>query len=95
MKTVKIGEDMLIIYPDTIDPLIYFARLLELWQEGDVLFLKLWNYQKGKWELYTQDLTTEDSLFSFVSIPFVTKLLKVITGGCNPESSLVKNGNIS
>ena len=43
MKTVKIGEELLIIYPDTIDPLIYPAKLLELWQEGDVLYLKLWN----------------------------------------------------
>jgi hypothetical protein len=79
MKTVKIGEPMLIIYPDTLDPLIYPARLLELWQEGDVLYLKLWNFHKGKWELYTQDLTTESCLFFFVSIPFITKLAKGIT----------------
>ena len=67
MKTVKIGEPMLIIYPDTVDPSIYPAKLLELWQEGDVLYLKLWNYKKDKWELHAQDLTTEDCLFSFVS----------------------------
>jgi len=95
MKTVKIGEPMLIIYPDTIDPLIYPAKLLELWQEGDVLFLKLWNYNKNKWEFYTQDLTTEDCLFSFVSIPFITKLAEVMTGRCNPESPMVTKPNIS
>ena len=78
MKTVKIGEELLIVYPDTIDPLIYPARLLELWQEGDVLFLKIWNYRKGKWEIYTQDLTKEESLFSFVSMPFIIKLSNAI-----------------
>lgn len=95
MKTVKIGEEMLIIYPDTIDPLIYPAKLLELWQEGDVLFLKLWNYHKLKWQIYTQDLTKEDSLFSFVSIPFITKLAEVMTGRRNPELPVVTNPNIS
>jgi len=95
MKTVKIGEEMLIVYPDTIDPLIYPAKLLELWQEGDVLFLKLWNYNKNKWEIYTQDLTTEDCLFSFVSIPFITKLAEVMTGRCNPESPVVTKPDIS
>jgi hypothetical protein len=79
MKTVKIGEEMLIIYPDTFDPLIYPARLLELWQHGDVLYLKLWNYNQNKESIYTQDLTTEESLFSFVSVPFISKLAKVIT----------------
>lgn len=95
MKTVKIGEEMLIIYPDTIDPLIYPARLLELWQEGDVLFLKLWNYHKLKWQIYTQDLTTEDCLFSFISLPFITKLAEVMTFRCNPESPVVTKPNIS
>lgn len=95
MKTVKIGEEMLIIYPDTIDPLIYPAKLLELWQEGDVLFLKLWNYNKNKWEFYTQDLTTEDCLFSFISLPFITKLAEVMTGRCNPESPVVTKTNVS
>lgn len=28
-----------------------------------MLFLKIWNYRKGKWEIYTQDLTKEESLF--------------------------------
>lgn len=95
MKTVKIGEEMLIIYPDTVDPLIYPARLLELWQEGDVLFLKLWNYNKDKWELHAQDLTTEECLFSFISLPFITKLADVMTCRCNPESPMVTKPNIS
>lgn len=95
MKTVKIGEEMLIIYPDTIDSLIYPAKLLELWQEGDVLFLKLWNYHKLKWQIYTQDLTKEESLFSFISLPFVTKLAEVMTGRCNPESLVVTIPDIS
>lgn len=94
MKTVKIGEEMLIIYPDTIDPLIYPAKLLELWQEGDVLFLKLWNYHKLKWQIYTQDLTKEESLFSFISLPFITKMAEVMTGRCNPESSMINNPNV-
>jgi hypothetical protein len=95
MKTVKIGEELLIIYPDTIDPLIYPAKLLELWQEGDVLYLKLWNYNKDKWELHAQDLTTEECLFSFISLPFITKLAEVMTGRCNPESPMVTKTNVS
>ena len=95
MKTVKIGEPMLIIYPDTVDPSIYPAKLLELWQEGDVLYLKFWNYKKDKWELHAQDLTTEDCLFSFVSMPFITKLAEVMTCRCNPESPMVTKHNIS
>ena len=95
MKTVKIGEPMLIIYPDTVDPSIYPAKLLELWQEGDVLYLKLWNYKKDKWELHAQDLTTEDCLFSFISLPFITKLAEVMTCRCNPESPVVTKPNVS
>lgn len=95
MKTVKIGEPMLIIYPDTVDPSIYPAKLLELWQEGDVLYLKLWNYKKDKWELHAQDLTTEDCLFSFVSMPFITKLAEVMTCRCNPESPMATKPDIS
>lgn len=95
MKTVKIGELMLIVYPDTIDPLIYPARLLELWQKGDVLYLKLWNFRKGKWELYAQDLTTEDCLFSFVTLLFITKLAEVMTGRGKPESPMINKPNIS
>jgi hypothetical protein len=95
MKTVKIGEELLIIYPDTVDPSIYPAKLLELWQWGDVLYLKLWNYKKDKWELHAQDLTTEDCLFSFVSIPFITKLADVMTGRFKPESPMVTKPNIS
>ena len=95
MKTVKIGEPMLIIYPDTVDPSIYHAKLLELWQEGDVLYLKLWNYKKDKWELHAQDLTTEDCLFSFISLPFLTKLAEVMTCRCKPESPVVTKPNVS
>jgi len=95
MKTIKIGEEMLIIYPDTVDPLIYPAKLLELWQEGDVLFLKLWNYHKLKWQIYTQDLTKEDSLFSFVSIPFITKLAEVLTVRGQSESLINSKPNIN
>lgn len=95
MKTVKIGEPMLIIYPDTVDPSIYPAKLLELWQEGDVLYLKLWNYKKDKWELHAQDLTTEDCLFSFISLPFITKLAEVMTCRCNPESNVVTKPDVS
>lgn len=95
MKTVKIGDPMLIIYPDTIDPLIYPARLLELWQEGDVLYLKLWNFHKGKWELYTQDLTTEDCLFSFISLPFIDKLGKVMNYENINESNTLNKQNRS
>jgi len=86
---------MLIIYPDTVDPSIYPAKLLELWQEGDVLYLKLWNYNKDKWELHAQDLTTEDCLFSFISLPFITKLAEVMTCRCNPESPMVTKPTIS
>jgi hypothetical protein len=95
MKTVKIGEPMLIVYPNTTDPVIFDAKLLELWQEGDVLFLKLWNYNHKKEDLYTQDLTTEDCLFSFVSMPFISKLAVLMTGGHKPESPMIKNRNVN
>jgi len=95
MKTVKIGEPILIIYPDTLDPIIYPAKLLELWQWGDVLYLKLWNYNKNKWELYAQDLTTEDCLFSFISMPFITRLAEARTVRSQPESSLIPKPDIS
>lgn len=90
MKTVKIGEELLIIYPDTVDPLIYPAKLLELWQWGDVLYLKLWNFHKEKWELYAQDLTTEECLFSFVSLPFTTKLSEAI-----PDKSILESNTLN
>jgi len=90
MKTVKIGEELLIIYPDTVDPLIYPAKLLELWQWGDVLYLKLWNFHKGKWELYAQDLTTEECLFSFVSLQFITKLSEAI-----PDKSILESNTLN
>jgi hypothetical protein len=93
MKTVKIGEEMLIIYPDTVDPSIYPAKLLELWQEGDVLYLKLWNYNKFKWQIYTQDLTTEQNLFTFVSLPFITKLSELMTDKCVLESNALNKKN--
>ena len=86
MKTVRIGEDMLIVYPNTVDPVIFYAKLLELWQKGDVLFLKLWNYNHNKEDLYTQDLTTEDSLFSFVSMPFISRLAKAF-----PDISMLES----
>lgn len=89
MKTVKIGENMLIIYPETIDPLIYSAQLIDIWQQGDVLYLKLYNYHKGKGELYSQDLTTENCLFLFASMPFVYKLAEVITDNCKQNNKPV------
>ncbi len=79
MKTVRIGEEMLILYPDTVDPLIHPAKLLELWQAGDVLYLKLWNYNQNKESIYTQDLSTENCLFSFLTLPFITKLTVKMT----------------
>jgi len=95
MKTVKIGEEMLIVYPNTVDPVIFDARLLELWQEGDVLFLKLWNFNHQKEDLYTQDLTTENCLFSFITLPFISKLAEIMTGKFKPESCMESNQNIS
>jgi hypothetical protein len=93
MKTVKIGEEMLIVYPNTVDPVIFDARLLELWQEGDVLFLKLWNFNHQKEDLYTQDLTTEDCLFSFVSLPFITKLAELVAHHSINESKAANKQN--
>jgi hypothetical protein len=74
MKTVKIGGDLFIIYSNTVDPVIYSARLLDLWQKGDVLYLKLWNFNKNKMEMYWQNLRKDESLFLFVSMPFINYL---------------------
>jgi hypothetical protein len=71
MKTIKIGEDVCIIYSNNTDPLVYSARILDLWQKGNVLYLKLWNYQKKKMEMYLQDLRKDESLFLFVSMTFI------------------------
>jgi hypothetical protein len=70
MKTVKIGEDLCIIYSNDDDPRLYTAQLLDLWQKKDVLYLKLWNYKKNKMEMY---LVKDDSpfLFLFVSMTFI------------------------
>ncbi len=78
MKTLRIGERICVVYSNNSDPFVFPAKILELWQEGDVLFLKLWNYKKTKWEIYTVDLSIEDCLFQFVSIPFITKLSEVM-----------------
>lgn len=78
LKTLKIGERICVIYSNNADPFVFPARVMELWQEGDVLFLKLWNYRKDKWEIYTQDLTIEDCLFQFVSVPFISKMSEIM-----------------
>ena len=87
MKTIKIGEDVCIIYSNNTDPGVYSARLLDLWQEGNVLYLKLWNYQKSRVQMYLQDLSKDESLFLFVSMPFITQLSKVMTLKIIPEDN--------
>ena len=87
MKTVKIGEDLFIIYSNTVDPVIYPARLLDMWQEGNVLYLKLWNYQKKKMEMYLQDLSKDESLFLFASMPFIAQLAEIMTVKRNTENN--------
>lgn len=87
MKTLIIGEDVCIIYSNETDPIIYPARLLDLWQKGNVLYLKLWNYHKNKMEMYLQDLSKDESLFLFVSMPFITQLSEVMTLKINPKDN--------
>ena len=93
MKEVKIGEDICIIFPNNTDPLVYPARILDLWQKGDVLYLKLWNYRKDKMEMYLQDLSKDESLFLFVSMPFVSKMSKVFTDISILESRAINKLN--
>ena len=80
MKTVSLGEDVCIIYSNNTDPVVYSARILDLWQVGNVLYLKLWNYRKYKMEMYLQDLSKDESLFLFVSMPFIAQLSEIMTG---------------
>lgn len=87
MKTIKIGEDLCIIYSNETDPIIYPARLLDLWQKGDVFYLKLWNYRKDKMEMYLQNLSKDESLFLFVSMQFITQLSEVMTLKIIPEDN--------
>ena len=87
MKTIKIGEDVCIIYSNDTDPVVYPARILDLWQAGNVLYLKLWNYRKDKMEMYLQDLSKDESQFLFVSMPFITQLSEVMTLKINPEDN--------
>jgi len=87
MKTVRIGEDFCIIYSNNTDPVVYPARLLDLWQVGNVLYLKLWNYRKDKMEMYLQDLSKDESLFLFVSMPFITQLAEIMTVKSNTENN--------
>lgn len=86
MKTLRIGEDLCIIYSNETDPLVYPARLLDLWHKNDVLYLKLWNYKNSKMEMYLQDLSKDESLFLFVSMPFITQLSEIMTGISFPEN---------
>ena len=87
MKTVRIGEDFCIIYSNNTDPVVYSARILDLWQVGNVLYLKLWNYRKDKMEMYLQDLSKDESQFLFVSMPFITQLSEVMTLKINSEDN--------
>jgi len=87
MKTVRVGEDLCIIYSNNTDPVVYSARILDLWQEGNVLYLKLWNYHKNKMEMYLQDLSKDESLFLFISMPFLIQLSEVMTIKTNPENN--------
>lgn len=87
MKTVRIGEDLCIIYSNNTDPVVYSARILDLWQDGNVLYLKLWNYHKNIMQMYLQDLSKDDSLFLFISKPFITQLSEAMTGKSYPEIS--------
>ena len=89
MKTVRIGEDLCIIYSNNTDPIVYPARLLDLWQEGNVLYLKLWNYQKSRVQMYLQDLSKDESLFLFVSMPFIIQLSEEIAGKSISESTKI------
>jgi hypothetical protein len=84
MKTVTLGKDLFIIFSNTNDPVIFPAKVLDLWLKGNVLYLKLWNYQKKKMEMYLQDLSMDESLFLFVFMPFITQLSELMTDKSNP-----------
>ena len=87
MKILIIGEDVCIIYSNNTDPVVYSARILDLWQEKNVLYLQLWNHQKDKMEVYLQNLQDDFSLFYFVSMSFITQLAEIMTVKNNTENN--------
>lgn len=64
---------------------MYPARLMDVWQKGDVLYLKLWNYQKNSMQIYL--LSNGENLFFFVSMSFINQMSKLMTGKNNPENN--------
>jgi hypothetical protein len=95
MNTVRTDEDFCIVYPNQFAPIAYPAKLLNVWQEGDVLYLQVWNYYKDKMEMYLQDLSKDESLFLFVSMPFISQLLDIMINKRNLEFSVINNLSIT
>lgn len=95
MNTVRIDEDILVVYPNKFDPVIYPAKLMDVRQEGDILYLQVLNYFKGEKQFYLQDLSSDLSLFLFVPMTFVSQLLDIMINKRNLEFRINNNQGIT
>lgn len=93
-KNIRIGEDLFIVFSSLTDPLVYPARLIELYEERNLLYLILWNYRTSTIQKYFLDLRKSDCLFMFISMSFIYKLSKIMTDKSNPEAYLINKQNI-
>lgn len=79
-KILNVGELIWIIYPDSCDQVTYFARLLDVWQEGeDSIFIEIWNFTTQKKEIYSQNLKHEGCLFLLLPLSSITQMLREIS----------------
>ena len=79
-KILNIGELLWIISPNNCDQLTYFARLLDVWQENEgAIFLEIWNFDKRKQEVYSQNLKQDGCLFLLLPLSSVTAMLRELS----------------
>jgi hypothetical protein len=79
-KILNVGELLWIISPNSCEQVTYFARLLDVWQEGEGnIFLEVWNFDKRKKEVYSQNLKQESCLFLFLPLSSITEMLRELS----------------
>ncbi len=79
-KILNVGELLWIISPNSCEQVTYFARLLDVWQESEgSIFFEIWNFDKRKSEVYSQNLKQEGCLFLFLPLSAITEMLRELS----------------
>lgn len=79
-KILNIGELLWIISPNNYEQVTYFARLLDVWQKDkESIFLEVWNFDKRKKEVYSQNLKQEGCLFLLLPLSSITEMLRELS----------------